>query len=335
MPPPDSHDGEVEVNLPGIAPEYLAGLNRCFPDWGGPESYRWAFERPVGAATPDLLVVRLDQRIVAGSAISYRKVALASGTTMDVGIMTGSWTLPEARGQGLFSRMIEESVTLASLRGAALLLAFVTEDNPSARRLRAAGSALIPTFYLFSSPETPRPKSSFEPRVLPTTETTLRDIMEIQQADQVGFTHFLYPTAEAWLSQFVERPGTIEVLALDGGAWCVLDRSQVSDRVQLTVVDRRSGASLGACLSRLLRASLDRNRQLFLFVTRPSVREEATGLGLTLKPGFLTALVANGSALRGALGIDPPRPLRGSGELTDPESPWFLGTWHLQSGDRI
>ena len=334
MPPLDRADVDVEVNVREIAAEYLTGLNRCFPNWGGPDTYRWAFERTVGAAPPDLMAIRQNEGLVAGSAISYRQVALARGGRLDVGIMTGSWTLPEARGKGYFSRMIEESVGLASQRRAALLLAFVTEDNPSARRLRAAGSAVFPTFYLFSTPETPRPESSLEPRVLPDGDNIFGDIVSIREAEQAGFTRFVYPTTDAWLSQFVERPGNIDVLALDGGAWCVIERSQTSDRVQLIVVDRASGMTLGACLRGLLRHASERTRQLFLFATQPSVSEEAQRLGLTLKPGFLTALVANESALREALRIRASRPLNGSAELADPDSPWFLGHWDLQSGDR-
>jgi GNAT superfamily N-acetyltransferase len=334
MPPLDRAGVDVEVNVPGIAAEYLTGLNRCFPDWGGPDTYLWAFERIVGAASPDLMGLRHDQRLVAGSAVSYRQVALASGAKMEVGIMTGSWTLPEARGQGYFTRMIEESLRLANQRRAALLLAFVTEDNPSARRLTAAGSARFPTSYLFSTPDTPLPGSSLEPRALSDVDNSLGDIMSIREMEQTGFTRFVYPTSDVWRSQFVERPGNIDVLALGGGAWCVLEHSRKSDRVQLIVVDRASGVSLGACLRGLLRQAVRRSRQLFLFTTQPAVAEEGQRLGLTLKPGFLTALIANESALREALRIDASRPLRGSAELANPDSPWFLGHWDLQSGDR-
>jgi GNAT superfamily N-acetyltransferase len=334
MPPLDRADVDVQVNVPGMAAEYLTGLNRCFPDWGGADTYRWAFERTVGAAPPDLMAVRQNEGLVAGSAISYRQVALARGGRLDVGIMTGSWTLPEARGKGYFTRMIEESVGVASQRRAALLLAFVTEDNPSARRLTAAGSALFPTFYLFSTPETPKPESSLESRVLPDVDKILGGIVSIREAEQASFTRFVYPTTDAWLSQFVERPGNIEVLALHGGAWCILERSRTSDRVQLIVVDRASGVTLGACLRGLLRQAGERSRQLFLFATQPAVREEGRRLGLAFKPGFLTALVANETPLREALRIDSSRPLHGSAQLADPNSPWFLGNWDLQSGDR-
>jgi GNAT superfamily N-acetyltransferase len=334
MPPLDRADVDVEVNVPGIAAEYLTGLNRCFPDWGGPDTYRWAFERTVGAAPPDLMAIRQNEGLVAGSAISYRQVALARGGRLDVGIMTGSWTLPEARGKGYFTRMIEESVGLASQRRAALLLAFVTEDNPSARRLRAAGSAVFPTFYLFSTPETPRPESSLEPRVHSDGDKILGDIVSIREAEQAGFTRFVYPTTDAWFSQFVERPGNIDVLDFDGGAWSVLERTRTSDRVQLMVVDRSSRLTVGGCLRALLRRALEGGRQLFFFTTVRDVSQQGQGIGLALKPGFLTALVANASALREALRISASRPLNGSAELADPDSPWFLGHWDLQSGDR-
>jgi GNAT superfamily N-acetyltransferase len=334
MPPLDRADVDVEVNVRGIAAEYLTGLNRCFPDWGGPDTYHWAFERTVGAAAPDLMAIRQNEGLVAGSAISYRRVALARGASMDVGIMTGSWTLPEARGQGYFSRMIEESVRLANQRRAALLLAFVTEDNPSARRLTAAGSALFPTFYLFSTPETPRTESSLELRRVSDIGAILSKLLSIREAEQADFTRFVYPSSDAWVSQFLERPGNIEVLAVDGGAWIVLERTPTSDRVQLMVVDRSSRLTAAGCLRALLRRARDRGRQLFFFTTVRDLSEQGRGIGLTLKPGLLTALVADESALRGALGIDASRPLHSATGLADPESPWFVGNWDLQSGDR-
>jgi GNAT superfamily N-acetyltransferase len=124
-------DGSARVVID--AARYLAALNRCFPNWGDERTFEWAFR---GAD----FIVHDDE---AGSAVTYRNVS--NGTR--AAIMTGSWTLPEARGRGHFSRMIDESLDIARSRDAAMLLAFVTATNPSRRRLESAGATLVPTFY--------------------------------------------------------------------------------------------------------------------------------------------------------------------------------------------
>src|SRR4051812_19943519 len=121
----------IDRNPDGIGSEYLRSLNACFPHWGDETVYNWCFERPVAGLKADQMIIRLNGSVIAGSAVSYRTIRFPHGPTALAGIMTGSWTLPEARGQGCFTRMIEESVSLAASRGCAGLLAFVTEDNPS------------------------------------------------------------------------------------------------------------------------------------------------------------------------------------------------------------
>jgi hypothetical protein len=333
MSPPASDGFDIEINPAGIAGEYLSSLNRCFDGWGGLDTYRWAFERPVGGPPADLMVLRLAGRLAAGSAVTYRRVALAGGATLNAGIMTGSWTLPEARGRGAFTRVIHESVRLASGRRAGLLLAFVTEDNPSARRLAAEGSATFQTFYLFSTEQTPAPQSSLQPQPVADLEGVLESLMTMRAEEQAGSSHFVYPDIGVWSSQFVGRPGKVEVLSLGERAWCVLERTTGSDRIQLLVLDPRGGMSFSDCIAALLRQAIDRERQLFLFSTLPGWHDECLRLGLSSKPGFLTAMVADEVRFREALD-GPGTRSDGSTDLADPGSPWFLGQWNLQSGDR-
>ena len=328
----DSDGFEIQLNPSGMTSEYLAGLNRCFHGWGGMETYRWAFERSVGGPPADQMVLRIDGRLRAGSAVSYRRVALASGAAVDAGVMTGSWTLPEVRGRGAFTRMIDESVRLASGRGAGLLLAFVTSDNPSARRLASAGSARFPTFYLFSTEDTPVPRSAVALHPVRDPDEVARHVMTVRAEEQAGSTHFHYPDREVWISQFLQRPGQIEVLSVDDSSWAVVESAGSTDRVHLLVIDPGTGLSVGDCIATLLRRALARNRSLFLFSTVPETREESLRLGLSVKPGYLTALVADEAALREALSA--PRSEVTTDALGDPASPWFLGDWDLQSGDR-
>jgi hypothetical protein len=327
-----SADLELEVNPQGIQGSYLSGLDRSFRDWGGPETYRWAFQRE--GLSADLMVLRRGGRLVAGSAVSYRRVALPAGGRVGAGIMTGSWTLPEARGLGCFTRMIGESLRLAADRGAALLLAFVTRDNPSCRRLLAAGGAGFPSAYLASTDETPLPPPALDPRPVADPETVARELFEARKQEQAGFSHFDYPAVEIWASQFLNRPGVIEMLSFGGQAWAIVERAPSTDRVHLIAVDRSSGLTHSLCLAALLRGALDRGRRLFLFTTLPALAEVGRGLGLAAKPGLLTALIASTPPLREALGAPAEEP-EGSADLSRGGSGWYLGEWDLQGGDRM
>src|SRR4051812_39963144 len=107
----------VEQNPANIRADYLAGLNRCFDHWGGDARFDWALARSFDGQLSDLLVVREKGTIVAGSAVIYRNVRLGNAGPFRVGIMSGSWTLPEARRRGHFERMIEASQRCAAERG--------------------------------------------------------------------------------------------------------------------------------------------------------------------------------------------------------------------------
>ncbi len=121
---------DVIINPQGTEETYLKCLNQCFGDWGGMDMYKWCFDRRIGGPKADIMLLKKDGVILGGSAVTYRK-ALIRNSLVNVAIMTGSWTLPEARRQGCFTRIIEESLALAKGKGAALLLAFVTNKNPA------------------------------------------------------------------------------------------------------------------------------------------------------------------------------------------------------------
>lgn len=87
----------------------LHALNACFPHWGGRAMFDWCFTRRGAGRAPGMMSLWVDGRAVAGSAISYRRVAVRGGAEVTAGIMTGSWTLPEARGAGAFTRLIAAS----------------------------------------------------------------------------------------------------------------------------------------------------------------------------------------------------------------------------------
>jgi len=59
---------------------------------------------------------------------------------------------PARAWSGFFHRMILESVKITASRRGALLLAYVTTDNPSCRALLGSGAAAFPTSYLIRQP---------------------------------------------------------------------------------------------------------------------------------------------------------------------------------------
>jgi hypothetical protein len=318
---------EVEKNPKGLEDEYLRCLNICFPGWGGREAYAWAFERKCGAQPADTMLLRLDGRLLAGSAVTYRPVRVRSGRTVLAGIMTGSWTLPEARGQGCFTRIIRESVALTAARGGALLLAFVTADNKSCSRLIKAGSGLTPTSYLFSTPETPCPDSDLDIVESTAHQDAFEDFARARSRD----AFVVYPSVETWKDQIFNRPNPVTLLHLGGEAWAALE-SGSADRLQMLVPGR---LPVSQCFASLLRQSLSQGRKFVGFTTDPALREAAQSLGAGIAPGYITALIADGAALAGALAVHSPWPCADSTPLARPECPWFIGRLEFQCGDRM
>lgn len=299
---------DVEINPTGMEDEYLSGLNRSFGDWGDRSTYRWDFEREVGTRPADLMILRDQGKIVAGSAVSYRIVRYGVDELL-IGVMTGSWTLPEARGRGAFSQVIDASRRLVASRGGTALIAFVTQENASRRRLVAAGCLEVPTWYVASTNETVAPTDA--PVVEPGS-ATVEELFLAHRRSQSGgnAAHVMYPSIEVWASQFLDRPLPVERLTA-AGCHCLVERSPVSDRV-LWLDGRDPSAAVAALLAR----AVDAGRQLFVFTTQAGLAQTGVDLGMAAKPGSVAVL----HALYG-----PDRPA----------SPASLPTeWGLQGGDR-
>jgi hypothetical protein len=325
---------EVMINPPGMSETYLTCLNQCFGQWGGRESYDWCFKRRIGGLTADIMILQKEGQLLAGSSVTYRKVKLANEADITVGIMTGSWTLPAARKQGCFTRVIQESLSLAAAKGAALLLAFVTETNASFHRLATAGSALFPTHYLFSGDETRVPDSA------QTVSSTLEhegflDLVANRLAkSQDGFAHFIYNRSE-WQGQFRRRPSPTELLTIDGTHYAVIEKANEFDRVLFLSLNRPD--AFAECVKALLKRALDNGRKLFLFTTSPTMKDACLRLGLGHLPGYLTTLVTSKTIFQKALpGASIPERAEDMKDLLyNPDSGCYLGVWDIQSGDRM
>jgi hypothetical protein len=279
---------EVERSAAGAEATYLEGLNASFGRWGGMERYRWAFERAAGGPAADLMMLREGGELLAGSAVTYRRARVPGAGERLVGIMTGSWTLPPARGRGCFTRVIEESLTLCRDRGAALLLAFVTEDNASRRRLEAAGSVMIPTEYWIAEQWTvpADPGDAVTLEVASPDAGELRGLHEVLPGEGIRIT---YPDAAAYAGQFLERPESVEVLTGPHGT-AIMERAAGADRI--LALYGEDGAR--ARLLRALAARTWRDGQTLVgFTTGGAPAEAYRALGLVPRAGYLTALPAD------------------------------------------
>jgi len=232
--------------------EYIDGANRAFGTWGDEAFYAWAFRG-------DAEILFIDDehgRPIAASGLNWR--TLQNG--QPAAIITGSWTLPEARGRGCFARFMEASRDAAVERGG-VAIGFVRADNSSARGLAAAGAQMIPTYYCRSLPPPPGSFAVFAAH------------------DDVGVERFRSSfryTPSEWRDQFLHRPqADIECIGTDRWS-AVVERTNDFDRVHAVDDDD--------ALPHLAARAHAADRRLFWFSTRrPSFDCECV-------PGFLGVL---------------------------------------------
>lgn len=304
------------------AARYLAALNSCFSNWGDERTFAWAFDRRVSGPAADLMTLTEDGALLAGSAVTYRTIRTADGRSSLAGIMTGSWTLPIARGRGCFTSIINKSLDFVRQREGSVLLAYVTDKNPSYRRLAAAGSALFPTRYVYSSPDTPRAdghKTKFVPY-----SSSVYELFEKRRSPGATIS---YVSETEWASQFIDRPEPSVVVEAGSLGLCILDATSDTDRVQgiAPTVPSDREALLRAMLARAQQAG----RKLFYFsADAPFADLCATDLGMVTTSGFLTMLPAIESKAAGLIeGKDPT-----AENLSTADA---FARWELQSGDRM
>lgn len=321
----------VIINPDRTEETYLEYLNRCFDDWGGMDMYKWCFDRPVGGLKADIMLLKKDGTVLGGSAVTYRKAVIRE-SMVNVAIMTGSWTLPEARRQGCFTRIIDESVTLARQKGAALLLAFVTDRNASLKRLVGRGASLFPTHYLVSGEDTPGAGSGLEISQVEDTGKFVADIFRTMAGGRGTRPHFEY-TIEEWQSQFVDRPEEMEFMSVGGTCPVIIEKKGVFDRILALAPE--GGRSFEDCLKALLKRTMGNGRRLFFFTTSPEWKDCAVEMGFEHIPGYLTTLIAGEGKLRSAYPGHPDNEKPDVRGLYDPGSKWYLGEWDLVTGDRM
>ena len=265
---------------------YIAGVEAAFGAWGGERRFAWAFDRSCGAGPADLAVlVDPDGRWVAGSAVVPRLVRAPTGEVERAGIISSSWTLPEGRGRGLFSDLVDWSREVMRERGGSIVVAFVTEANASCRRLAAGGADLIPTSYaLWERPadgEGAAPGVCTDPPSL-LAERALRPVP--------GAHGFNYPDVDAWAGQLLARPDPVDVVRVPGGA-AVIERGPDTDRLLAAIADDPAGPlDPSAVIATLLAGAARRSRKLFAFAIDPAWQAAARRLGASIQAGRLCVL---------------------------------------------
>ena len=278
----------------------LAKLNRCFGGGWDENLYRWYLARPFNGRAPDRIIISDDGEPVAGSVVNYRQLRAPDGTIRDIGIASGSWTLPEARGQGLFTRMMQASVSRAGEDGCQYFLAFVTADNASRNALERCGAAMIPASYVTSDDSPPVPDAVTAVEAVDASPSELHNA-----ARSGGEVVFHYDSVTTWAAQYLERPLPVEVLRLHGD-YAIIEQAADTDRLLWTAAVALQRQQVAISLAARAKAN---GRKFFMYSTGNDVA------GLVARPGFVCCLpTASGHG-------DP---------LSD------LGKdWDIQSGDRL
>ncbi len=278
---------EFQFNKSPDQKEYLASLNECFSNWGDDATFSWVFRKPNSIAAPDLFEIRdEEENLLAGSALTYRKVKMPDGDSFAMGTMTGSWTLPLSRGKGCFTEMIRYSKKLVKDHHFDFLTAFVTEQNASFRRLEAEGSFLVPTNYIMTKLDVEdseaKAESTFE--VLEVTSQNIEIVYQQRQRILSKVMHYDY-SLQDFTMQFFNRPHLPIVILKHKNNYIVLEKTTTVFRILFS-----TDYSFGL-ISELLNWSLAQERNLF-FLTTNVDHEFKNDDRFTTIPGYFTVLNA-------------------------------------------
>lgn len=286
---------KIIINPENYKEQYIRNLNQCFGNWGGEAEYQWGLERKSGAHSTDIMLIENEEDgVIAGSAVSYRRLRDQS-QDIEIGIMTGSWTLPAARRKGCFTKMIRCSSDLCRKKEVPFLTAFVTEENASRRRLESEGSFMFPTHHLFS-PETP-----FRQDGLPDTEEVEKDrdlierIYDRKTQTQQNLLSFDYTKGE-FFGQYINRIKSTTLLKIGKEDFAVLEDGRNEVKIlylsfgSIEDFSRNIMAVSNWCLK-------TRSRKAFFFTTRKELAENCEENRFQNHPGYFTILSTSEDAV--------------------------------------
>lgn len=278
---------ETIINPKNYQEQYIENLNHCFSDWGGQNEYHWTFQRKAGNFESDIIIIKDDEGdVIAGSGVTYRKLRTQDHVEIDIGIMTGSWTLPKARGKGCFSKIINISKELCAQKNVPFLTAFVMENNPSFRRLKDAGSILIPTSH-FISKETIYPSENqvSETKWKPQYQKELYYKFKNNKSHYLAFDY----SVNEFLQQYINRIKNTSLLQIANNDLAIIEEAR--DIIKVLFFTHEDVDSYINNVRSLANWGLKtRSKRLLLFSTKKEISNALDNLGFQKSPGYFTVL---------------------------------------------
>lgn len=211
-----------------FAPEILSGLNRAFGHWGNADQFNWAFRRQREDPSADLFVAEDVGKLVAGIALVYRRVSHGSGPSRLIGCLSGAWTIPEHRTQGLFGELVRAAVARSLERAAAATIAFAAGGRASSATLaRMNVSSADGAVFEVAAGWAGALSGPCERHELAHAVTTFAE--RTRPAGSITMSH----DAASWQRQMLDRPRPVEVLRLADGTLVAVERSAAA----MTILD--------------------------------------------------------------------------------------------------
>lgn len=279
---------KIEINPKDFEKKYLKHLNTCFPGWGDKEDYDWVFKRKVGVIDSDIIIIHNDEgEVIAGSGITYRVIKNHNEEKVYIGTMTGSWTLPKARGKGCFTQIINISREICKQKGVPYLTAFVMETNPSYRRLKNEGSSLINSFTLFS-PEKFYSDVKCMVKLVDVVDTDLIQYIYKTSNHMIHKSVYFY-SFEEFNKQFYDKNKKVEVLKIDDSYALIEESYNVIklNYISLAVDCDDFTSKISAIANWGLK---ERSKKLMVFTTEMQTQIKLQDLNFNSLPGYFTVL---------------------------------------------
>lgn len=270
------------LNPKNYEDDYLLNLNECFPSWGNLATLDWVIKRKFNQQVPDFFLIKSDQdAVLAGSAISYRKLKSNQNDIFEIGIMTGSWTLPISRGLGCFTETIKISNQIIATHKKDFLTAFVTESNASFRRLRDAGSLLIPTNYIISQKLESNIVTSNEIEILEKSEKNMQFIFDKREELLQSKLHFEYSFTD-FKNQFINRINPTYILKIDTN-YAIIEETPKMFQLHYCTSYRLD------VISKIVDFANKQHKEIIFFST-DSKHQFKEDINYKIVPGFFTVL---------------------------------------------
>jgi GNAT superfamily N-acetyltransferase len=247
----------VILNPKNYTKQYLEYLNYCFPNWGQEEQYNWVFNRQVGVGESDiLLLTNENNEVIAGSGITYRTIKTLNGKTLNIGVFTGSWTLPKARGRGCFSQIIQEFLELCKRKNIDYLTAYVTESNASYRRFKSIDFNMLQADNIFSNLEVNYDCNTFNLEQVSINTAVLFNFYKEFITQNAGYLY----TKDEFIGQYINRNQDLYCIKIED-IYYLIEENETTVKV---LYQTAFNIDYLKCLSNWSKENKDKKIMLFL-----------------------------------------------------------------------